>query len=243
MTDHVVLVHGAWSGAWCWERVIPALAEQDGLRPTAINLPGHGGDASRMSDLHGDAARVAETLNELGEPAILVGHSYGGAVITEAGDHPLVQHLVFIAAMALDAGESCQKVATEEVAVAGIDWKGRPNFGKGFLVAPDNTVTLDPAVAAQCLYNDCDEATVAWALDRLGPHPLENLQQAPSRIAWRAKPSTYVVCAEDLVVHPVLQRILAKRCTSVVEWPTGHSPFLSDPGRVSGLLTELAKGS
>jgi len=242
VTDSVVLVHGAWSGAWCWERVIPALAAR-GMRPTAIDLPGHGADASEMTDLHGDATRVTELLDELGEPAILVGHSYGGAVVTEAGDHPLVMHLVFIAAMALDAGETCQKVATEDVAAAGIDWKGRPNFGKGFIVAPDNMVTLDPTVAAQCLYNDCDDATIAWALNRLGPHPLENLQQSPARIAWRTKPSTYAVCAEDLVVHPVLERILAKRCTSVVEWPTGHSPFLSDPERVAGLLTEVARAS
>jgi pimeloyl-ACP methyl ester carboxylesterase len=243
MTDNVVLVHGAWCGAWCWERVIPALAERGGLRATAIDLPGHDGDASRMTDLHGDATRVVEVLDELGEPAILVGHSYGGAVITEAGDHPLVQHLVFIAGMALDAGESCQKAATEEVAAAGIDWKGRPNFGKGFILAPDNTVTLDPAIATQCLFSDCDEATVAWALNLLGPHPLENLQQSPSRTAWRTKPATYAVCADDFVVHPVLQRILANRCSSVVEWPTGHSPFLSDPGRVVGLLTEVAQGS
>ena len=242
MTDNIVLVHGAWSGAWCWERVTPALVEQ-GLRATAVDLPGHGGDASAMTDLHGDATRVTELLDELGEPAVLVGHSYGGAVITEAGEHPLVEQLIFIAAMALDAGETCQKAATEEVAVAGLDWTGRPNFGKGFVAAPDHTVTLDPTVAAQCLYSDCDDATIAWALNRLGPHPLSNLQQSPSRIAWRTKPSTYAICADDLVVHPDLQRILAKRCTSVVEWPTGHSPFLSDPNRVSGLLHEIARAS
>jgi len=242
MTDNLVLVHGAWHGAWCWERVVPILAER-GLRATAIDLPGHGGDASAMTDLHGDAARVAGILDEQGEPAVLVAHSYGGAVITEAGDHPLVEHLVFIAALVLDAGETCQKAATEEVAEAGLDWKGRPNFGKAFIVAPDNTVTLDPTIAAQCLYNDCDDATVAWALDRLGPHPLGNLQQTPARIAWRTKPSTYAVCANDLVVHPDLERILAKRCSSLVEWPTGHSPYLSDPDRVAALVAEVAQSS
>jgi pimeloyl-ACP methyl ester carboxylesterase len=242
MTDNVVLVHGAWHGAWCWQRVIPTLAEW-GMRATALELPGRGGDASEMTDLHGDATRVTEMLDGLGEPAILVGHSYGGAVITEAGDHSLVKHLVFIAAMVLDEEESCQKAATKELAVAGLDWKGRPNFGKGFIVAPDNTVTLDPTVAAECLYNGCDDATVAWAINRLVPHPLGSLQQTPSRIAWRVKPSTYAVCTDDLVVHPDLQRILAERCTSVVEWPTGHSPFLSDPERVAGLLEEVARDS
>jgi pimeloyl-ACP methyl ester carboxylesterase len=242
MTDNVVLVHGAWHGAWCWERVIPALAKQ-GIKATAIDLPGHGEDASVMTDLHGDATKVTEVLDELGESAILVGHSYGGAVITEAGDHPLVERLLFIAALIPDTGETCQKAATKEVAEAGLDWKGRPNFGKAFIVAADNSVTLDPTIAAQCLYNDCDDATVAWALDRLGPHPLGNLQQSPSRIAWRMKPSTYAVCADDLAVHPDLERILAKRCTSIVEWPTGHSPYLSDPKRVAALVAGVAQSS
>jgi pimeloyl-ACP methyl ester carboxylesterase len=242
MTDNVVLVHGAWHGAWCWERVILALAER-GIKATAIDLPGHGEDRSAMTDLHGDAARVTEVLDGLGEPAILVGHSYGGAVITAAGDHPFVERLLFIAALVLDSGETCQKAATEEVTEAPLDWKGRPNFGKAFIVDQDNSVTLDPTMAAQCLYNDCDDATVAWALDRLGAHPLDNLQQSPSRIAWRTKPSTYAVCADDLALHPDLERILAKRCTSVVEWPTGHSPNLSDPERVAALIAEIAQSS
>jgi pimeloyl-ACP methyl ester carboxylesterase len=206
----------------------------------ALDLPGHGADPGAFTDLHGDAARVVEALDTLDEPTILVGHSYGGAVITEAGDHPMVDQLVFIAAMVLDAGESCMDAATEESATAGIDWAGRPNLGEGFIVASDNTVHLDPHVAAQCLYNGCTASAAQWALDRLGSHPLGNLQQVPSGIAWRTKPSTFVVCTEDLGVHPDLQRVFAGRCTSVVEWPTGHSPFLSDPERVVGLLIELS---
>jgi pimeloyl-ACP methyl ester carboxylesterase len=218
---------------------VPGLTEQ-GLTVIALDLPGHGADSGAMTDLHGDAARVVEVLDSLDEPAVLVGHSYGGAVLTESGDHSLVERLVFIAALVLDAGESCIEAAAEEAAVAGIDWVGRPNLADGFIVASDGTITLDPKVAAQCLYNDCDVDTVTWAVDRLGRHPLGNLQQTPSRIAWRAKPSTYVVCADDFGIHPDLQRVLATRCTSVVEWPTGHSPFLSDPERVIELLAEVA---
>ena len=236
-----MLVHGAWHGSWCWDQVVPRLRLRErGLRVTALDLPGHGADSGAMTDLHGDAAKVIEVLDGLDEPAVLVGHSYGGAVITEAGDHPQVERLVFIAALVLDAGESCMEAATEESAAAGIDWHGRPNLGEGFIVASDDTVSLDPKIAARCLYNGCDAETVAWALDRLGPHPLSSLQQAPSRIAWRTKPSTYVVCTDDFGVHPDLQRVLAKRCTSVVEWPTGHSPFFSDPERVVRLIADLA---
>jgi pimeloyl-ACP methyl ester carboxylesterase len=239
MAGTVVLVHGAWHGAWCWERVTPGLSAR-GLRPIALDLPGHGADESGLTDLHGDAARVVETLDVLDEPALLVGHSYGGAVITEAGEHPMVEHLVFLAALALDAGESCADAAVGQAAANGIDWQGRPNLGDGLVVAPDGTIRVDPDVATRCLYNDCDAESVAWALDRLGPQPLGNMQQAPSRVSWRAKPSTYVVCTEDMAVHPDLQRLLAKRCSAAVEWPTGHSPFLSDPGRVVAYLAAAA---
>jgi pimeloyl-ACP methyl ester carboxylesterase len=238
VANAVVLVHGAWHGAWCWERVVPALTER-GLRVVALDLPGHGADTGEMTDLAGDAAMVAETLDRLGEPAVLVGHSYGGTVITEAGEHPAVDHLVFIAALVLDSGESCSTVATRESKDAGISYEGRPNFGKGFINGPRDTVTLEPKIAAACLFNDCDEATVAWALERLGPHPLANLQQSPRRVAWRTKPSTYAICNEDLVIHPGLQRILAARCTASSSWPTGHSPYLSHPELIVDLLSQV----
>jgi pimeloyl-ACP methyl ester carboxylesterase len=193
-----------------------------------------------MTDLHGDAARVTEELERLGRPVVLVGHSYGGAVVTEAGDHPLVRHVVLLAALAIDAHETCMSAAVEESAEVGISWEGRANLGEGFIVADDGTVTLDPEIAAVCLYNDCDPDTVAWALARLGPHPLGNLQQSPTSVAWRVKPSTYVVCADDFGVHPELQRLLAKRCSASIEWGTGHSPFFSRPDLVVGLLAGLA---
>jgi pimeloyl-ACP methyl ester carboxylesterase len=82
---------------------------------------------------------------------------------------------------------------------------------------------------------------VAWALANLGPQPMENFGQTPSAVAWRERPSTYVVCAEDMVVHPDLQAQLAKRCTQTYVWPTSHSPFASEPERLSRLLVELAE--
>jgi pimeloyl-ACP methyl ester carboxylesterase len=171
-------------------------------------------------------------LDDIGEPVILVGHSYGGAV-TEAGDHPMVDRLVYIAAFVLDAGESCMSTAIGAC-------MGRPNLAEGSVTGPDETITLDPMIAAACLYNDCDDTTVGWAALRLGPHPLANLQQEPMAVAWRTRPSTYVVYADDLVVHPELQRAQARRCTSTVEWPTGHLPFPSRPALVVNLLGERA---
>ncbi len=242
MERTVVLVHGAWHGAWAWDRVLPLLASA-GITATALDLPGHGEDEGALGDLHADAARVRETLDELGGAAVLVGHSYGGAVITEAGAHPAVQHLVYIAAFALDAGESCVSAAMSEMEAAQISHEGRPNLGAAFMMEPGDLITLDRGGATECLYNSCDAEAVDFALARLGPQPLVTLQDAPEAIAWRTKPSTYVVCANDMAVHPDLQRVMARRCGSVIEWRTDHSPFLCRPDLVARLLGGLARGA
>ena len=116
-------------------------------------------------------------------------------------------------------------------------------FAAETIVINANVITIDPASAAECFYNDCDADTVAWALGRLGPQPLITLQGTTKRAAWRTKPSTYVVCDDDMAVHPDLQRIMARRCGSMIEWPTGHSPFLCRPDLVADLLVDLAQGS
>ena len=160
-------------------------------------------------------------------------------MITEAGLHPAVQQLIYVAAFALEAGESCQSAGGEEARL--ISHKGRPNLGAAFLMNSPELITLDPALAAQCLYNGCDADTVAWALDRLGPQPIATLQGVARHAAWQTKQSTYVVCTDDMTVHPDLQWIMARRCNAALEWPTDHSPFLCRPELVAGLLVDLAR--
>jgi pimeloyl-ACP methyl ester carboxylesterase len=235
----VVLVHGAWHGAWCWDRVVNRLSAR-GVRAIAVDLPGHGLDRGPLGDLHGDAARVSEVLDRVDGPVVLVGHSYGGGVITEAGEHPGVTHLVYLCALPIDAEETCATAATAEVAAAGISYEGRPDLGAGLIFDDHGTATVERSAAAACLYNDCEPETVDWALARLGPHPLVALQQTPLAVAWRSKPSTYIVCTKDQTIHPDLQRILAQRCTTALEWDSGHSPFLSQPDRVADFLYEMA---
>lgn len=238
MNRRVVLIHGAWHGAWCWEPVLRLLVDS-GIEVVAIDLPGHGDDVDALGDLAKDAARVHRELDRSEGGVILVGHSYGGAVITQAGAHPAVEQLVFLAAFPLKEGETCATSAADEPDIGRISHTGRPNLGSGFVDGPDGTISLDPRVAAQCLYNDCDEDTTAWALNRLGPQALVTLQQAPTEISWRTKASTYVVCTHDMAVHPDLQRVLARRCGTVVEWATDHSPFLSRPDLVTRLVFDL----
>ena len=127
MTTSVVLVHGAWHGAWCFERVLAQLhaTPASGRRRRAAG-PRRRSRSAR--DLHGDAARVRAVLDGLDGDCVLLGHSYGGAVITEAGTHPAVRHLVYLCAFALDAGESCMAAAVAESAALDISYEGRPNL-------------------------------------------------------------------------------------------------------------------
>jgi pimeloyl-ACP methyl ester carboxylesterase len=236
MSRSVVLVHGAWHGAWCWALVMEALSAK-GIDVVAIDLPGHGSDTGPLGDLHTDAERVRRVLDaQPGRDVILVGHSYGGAVITEAGEHPSVRHLVYLCAMALTASESCSSVAAGDPVAASISHDAPPDLSRAVIPDDGGMVTLEPTLAAECLYNQCDPETAAWAVGHLGPHPLTTLQQAPLAVAWMSKTSTYAVCADDLAIHPGLQRIMAARCTRTVEWDSDHSPFLSHPDLVIRLL-------
>jgi pimeloyl-ACP methyl ester carboxylesterase len=240
MSTSVVLVHGAWHGSWCFDRVMPLL-EAAGVPAIAIDLPGHGHDPGPFTDLHGDAARVMETLDRLNGDVVLLGHSYGGAVITEAGVHPAVTHLVYLCALALTEDETAAAAGGADV--TGLSYEGRPNAADGLIFHPDGTSTLTAPTAAACLYNDCDPDTVAWCVSQLGPQPMENLNQTPAAVAWKERPSTYIVCSEDLIIHPGLQASLATRCTHSHTWPTGHSPFVSNPQLLASLLVELAAGT
>lgn len=223
-----MLVHGAWHGSWCWERVVDGLTAA-GVSAVAVDLPG--------PDLHADIAHVRGALDRVDGPVVLLGHSYGGAVITEAAHHAAVEHLVYLCAFALAEGETC----VSAVPAAGISYEGRPSLFEGAVVA-DGAISLDPATASSCLYNRCDDATATWAVARLRPQPEAVFQQPTESPAWRTKPSTYVVCSDDLAVHPERQRIMAARCSSSVEWDADHSPFLSQPDSVVRLLAELAQG-
>lgn len=238
-TRPVLLVHGAWHGRWCWGPVQAALTAR-GVRAEAVDLPGHGDDTGALGDLHDDAARVRAALDAFDEPVVLVGHSYGGVVVTEAGVHPNVAALVYLAAFNLDAGESTMSVAIAASATAALDQTGRPDVLAHLRVGDDGISTVDPAGARLLFYNDCADDVAAWAGAQLGPQPMATMMQTPDAVAWRHRPSMYAVCTLDNIVHPELQRILARRSDRVVEWATGHSPFLSRPDLVSELLATVA---
>jgi pimeloyl-ACP methyl ester carboxylesterase len=214
-----------------------------GLEVVCVDLPGRGDNTEALADLHGDAQAVTAVVGAIAGPVVLVGHSYGGAVVTEAGVHDQVVHIVYIAAFALEQGETVARAAADEARAARLDHTGRPRLGDA-LVSDDGgeTTTVLPEMAAGLFYNDCPADVVAWAVPRLGRHRMSNFGQEVAACAWRVHPSTYVACAVDNAVHPDLQRIMAKRTTHSLELPTDHSPFLGRPRDIADLLIGVAAG-
>lgn len=227
--SNVLLVHGAWHGAWCWAPLQQAL-DQLGIPSHAIDLPGHGISPMPLGDLHGDAAAVVEVLEALPSDTLLIGHSYGGAVISQAAAHSdRIAHLMFIAAFALEAGESVngflRSAPRHKVELANI------------MVPTDEGVTsLDPEHAGALLYPGSSTVIQRANAKRLGPQPNATMTQEVDGAPASAIESTYVLCNRDRAVHPEHQRIMAARCSSVIEIDSDHSPFVDDPATIASII-------
>jgi pimeloyl-ACP methyl ester carboxylesterase len=231
-----VLVHGAWHGAWCWEKVVPLLTAR-GHPVRAIDLPGHGDDPAPPGAVGFDdyMTRMGVVLAEAGEPPILVGHSLGGAVITGAADRwpERIRALVYLCAILPDTPDAMSRFRATEALMAGV----RP--------APDGSVMeLDPGVVRDAFYHDCSDADAMRAAARLRPQPARGFQMtfelAPERFG--RVPRHYVACTEDRAIDLATQRAMYERMPCTVHaLPASHSPFYSMPERLADVLERLAR--
>jgi pimeloyl-ACP methyl ester carboxylesterase len=239
MNATVVLIHGAWHGAWCWDRVVPLL-EGANVSTVAVDLPGHGASTEPLGDLYTHTAFVHDLLEQIDGPIVLCGHSYGGAVITEAAAGvDAVRHLVYLCALVPEVGEALGTVMADTVTPL----RGRSELGTAMQVNDDGTMTLDVEASVPVFYADCSDGDVDAAREQLGPHSAAGFGQPLRAAAWHDVPSTYVVCTEDRAISPELQRALTTRTTTSIEWSTSHSPFFSRPDLVAELLIRLARES
>lgn len=221
----VVLVHGAWHGAWCWA-LLQAELDRRGVPSLAVDLPPHGASTDEATGLHGHAAHLCALLDRLGDrgtgPIVLVGHSYGGAVITQAAaGRDDIGHLLYIAAFALDDGESV-------MGALGAMPRHEVDLAAAMVPTPDGTATtLDHTSAPGALYGDCPPELIATALPRLCAQTMSTMTEKVHGSPRNNVDSTYVVCTRDRAVHPEHQALMAARCSHRLDLATDHSPFLS----------------
>jgi hypothetical protein len=235
-TKTVLLVHGAWHGAWCWA-TLQAELDRRGVPSLAIDLPGHGLSPLAFTDLHGDAQHVADALARINGPVVLVGHSYGGAVITEAATRHAdnVSHLVYMTALALDKDEAVLPFVQSLPRVESpLGAAMRPSDDGAF-------TTIDPTKSEVAFYGECPKGTTEAANARLCAQPVATFLQPVTGAAWRTIPSTYIECTLDGAIPIEHQRAMSSRCTNVVTLETDHSPFTSKPAETADVLERLAR--
>jgi pimeloyl-ACP methyl ester carboxylesterase len=222
--NNVVLVHGGFVDGSGWEGVYRIL-RKDGFAVTVVQNP--------TISLAGDVAVTTSVLAAQGGPAILVGHSYGGVVITEAGRDPNVAGLVYIAAFAPDKGESVSSLIKDPPPGAPVP---------PILPPRDGVLFLDRAQFAASFAADVDADTAAFMADAQVPWGLEALAGPVTEPAWRSRPSWYLVATEDRMIPPDAQRAMAKRAGStMVEVPGSHAVYVSQPSAVALLIEQAAK--
>jgi pimeloyl-ACP methyl ester carboxylesterase len=219
----IVFSHGIWADGSCFQKLIPTLRAE-----------GHEVMAAQygLDTLKGDVDATIRTFGRVSGPIVLVGHSYGGTVITHAGMDPRVAALVYIAAVAPDEAETSQSQQ---------DKFPKTDVFKNIDVA-DGRVWLKPVTGVPCFAGDlsADEQEVIYATHFAPAVDLFN--QKHDGIAWRSKPSWYIVAAEDRTVHPELERFVAKRMgAKTVELASSHVPMLSQPKAVLDVIRQAAK--
>lgn len=221
MTATLVLVHGAWHGAAVWEQLI---AELPGVEIRTVDLTSTGDDPALLGGLHDDATELARVLAGTDGPTVVVAHSYGGTVATEAVTFESgVTHVLNVCAALLDVGESL-------LGTVG----GQPPAW--WDVHERHILPLTPEVI---FYNGVSPDLTARSVASLRPQSRACFEDAVTRTAWREVPSTYVVCDADAAIPPAAQELLAQRAGAVVHLDSGHSPMLSQPAELAAVVRPL----
>ncbi|MBC8101057.1 MAG: alpha/beta hydrolase [Cytophagales bacterium] len=221
---NIVLVHGGFVDGSGWESVY-RLLKKDGYNVAIVQNP--------TTTLPQDVAATKRVISALRGPVLLVGHSYGGVVITEAGNDPRVAGLVYIAAFAPDRGESVSTLIKNPPPGAPVP---------PILPPQDGYLLLDRSKFRASFAGDVEEEKALFMADSQVPWGVEALDGTIREPAWRTKPNWYLVTTEDRMIPPPAQRFMSKRAGStVVEVAGSHAVFMSQPRRVAEFIAAAAK--
>ncbi|MET7253756.1 alpha/beta fold hydrolase [Dyadobacter fermentans] len=220
---NIVLVHGAFADGSSWSKVIPLL-EAKGYKVTAVQNP--------LISLNGDVTAAKRIVALQDGPVLLVGHSWGGVVITEAGNDPKVAGLVYVAAFAPDNGQSLNDVAKTAPLAPGNDQVRADSFGY---------LTLTPKGIFENFALDLPMSERKLILATQGQWAASTTDEKVSKAAWHDKPSWYIVAGRDGMINPGLQRTLAKKIKAQsLELNASHVPMLSQPAKVAAFIAQAA---
>jgi pimeloyl-ACP methyl ester carboxylesterase len=221
---NIVLVHGGFVDGSGWESVYQIL-KKDGYNVSVVQNP--------TISLEDDVAVTKRVLATQDGPAILVGHSYGGAVITEAGNDSKVAGLVYITAFALDKGESVASLIKDPPPSAPVP---------PILPPRDGYLFLDSAKFPASFAGDVDAEKAAFMADSQVPWGVAALSGSISEAAWKTKPSWYLIATDDKMIPPDAQRAMSKRAGStVVEVKGSHAIYVSQPEAVAAFVEQAAE--
>jgi len=233
-----VLVHGAWHGGWCWEKVAPLL-QAGGHTVNALDLPGHGADKTPLAELTLDSYvdMVCKFVEAQPEPVILVGHSMGGIVISQAAERlpDRIRTLVYLCAFLLQDGQSLFQVSRS---------RGESIITRNLTIIENGmAMVVAPEAVREAFYEDCSNEDASKAISRLVPEPLAP-SSTPIKVSAEGFGSVrrvYIETLEDKALVPALQRemYLATPCEKVISMKTSHSPFYSAPQDLASHLLSL----
>lgn len=233
-----ILIHGAWHGAWCWDKVVPILKEE-GYEVLAPDLPGHGNNKTPITDVNLDSyiKLICDLLDQELEPVFLVGHSMGGISITQVAElrSDKIKTLVYLAAHLPRNGESLNILAEND---------------EGSLVTPNvilsddlTYTTIKKESVGEVFYGDCSDADVAWAQELMGS---EATTIPPAKVVispdnYGSVKKVYIECLLDQAIPIAMQKRMYQNspCDQVYTMNASHSPFLSNPRELADLLIEI----
>jgi pimeloyl-ACP methyl ester carboxylesterase len=228
-----VFVHGGWHDGWSWH-LVRELLDARGVPSVALDLP--------MTTLDRDAAVLSAALAAVEGDAIVISHSWGGSVATlGASGARCVRRLIYIAATVTEAGHPTPSSRSS------VPVKGRETMRSKVVIETDTTTIIDREVSLAAFYHDVEPSLARQAAARLRPFQKTGYAviETDAIAAWRTIPTTYVVCAQDRMIHPDNQREMAAAAGAeeILEWPSSHSPFLSHPDLVADLVARRAESA